>query len=106
MRFSIIVGVGGRDVDVEVGAHLVDESDGLAREFACRTFQCAQMRVDERRPIGGQTRREFGSQTAGPVGQHGGVGGRTSRDLCAQCGVAGVGVDEALFETVEGEAEP
>jgi hypothetical protein len=60
VRLLVVGGIAGRDLDVEIGADLVDETDIVPGELAARTFQRPQMRIDEFGPLGGETGvREF-----------------------------------------------
>lgn len=107
MCVAVVGLVAGCDVDVEVGAHLVDETDVVSGELAGRAFQRAQVHIEELGTFGRQTRpQQFGAQGQGPSREFARLRCRRVLDLSAQRRIAGEGVDETLLEPVEGQAEP
>lgn len=106
MGLTVAVGVSPADAgEVEVLAHLVDETDLLPGEPAARTRQRPQMHpqvVGARRL---KTTRQFGEQLLGLLGQHRRVGHRLVLDQPAQRRVTGEGVDITRLDPVEAQTE-
>ena len=114
MGGAVAIRGAGADLDVEVVAHLVDESDVLPGELACSARQRLQVRGNEPGPLlgeaGGGMRvaghlRQLAEQGLRADGERGRVRGGLIGDLPAQPGVAGEGVHVALLDAVEPQAE-
>ena len=110
MGGAIAIRIAPADVDVKVLPDLLDESDLLAGELAARAGQRTQVRGDEVGPllrehrVAGQL-GELGQQSVGLPGQLGRIGRGFVGDCPAQRGRTGVGVDVALLDAVEPQAQ-
>ena len=94
------------DMHVEIGLHLVDEADVLARELEVRTGQRAQMRRDVVGAGRIEVIRDFGGQPLGCQCQVGGIGERVRvLHLLTQGRVAGEGVDVIFLDPIEAQTE-
>ena len=107
MCLPVLLGVPLGDVHVEIGLHLVDEADVLARELAAGAREGAQVGADEvgagrsSPSTGGSSASRRSAWRASSAGS-----GAGSLSTCAtQCGIAGEGVDVAFLDPVEPQTE-
>lgn len=108
VRRLVVGRVAQRDVDVEVGLHLVDEADRRTVELARRALERRDVPGQELPSLRGQRGlgRDIAQQGAGLGGEPGRVGRVLGLHGPTVRRVAEVGVHESGFDAVEPQAEP